>query len=77
MSNEVLWNTILVDEFIELGGLTEFEETVIRQHAKGRSRTQIAMENDVSLATVDRCIRRLKKKYDSVQPYSLLLPTRK
>lgn len=77
MSKQVLWTKIIVEEFIRLGNLTEFEEQVFRTRTAGWSRVKQSNELNVSLATVDRTIKALKAKYDAVQPYSTILPVRK
>lgn len=77
MAHQVAWTNIILEEFIRLGGLTKDEEWVMRTRAAGWSRTRQAHELHMSIETVDRIIRRLKKKYDLVQPYSALLPPRK
>lgn len=77
MSRQVIWTKIIVEEFIRLGGLTDFEEQVIRTRAAGWTRTKQSMEFNVSLATIDRTIKILKLKYDLVQPYSTILPVRR
>jgi DNA invertase Pin-like site-specific DNA recombinase len=77
MARQVVWTKIIVEEFIELGNLTKFEEQVLRTRAKGMTITEQAMTFNCSKSTIDRTIAELKKKYDAVQPYSVLLPPRK
>lgn len=77
MAREVMWIKAFLEEFVELGQLTEDEEQILRTRVKGWSRTKQAMELGMSLSTVDRHIRRLKMKYDACQPYSDILPPRK
>lgn len=77
MSREVPWNKIILEEFVSLALLSKEEEMIMRTRVAGMTRTQQAMTFGMSEATVDRIIRRLKRKYDSVQPYSPLLPPRK
>lgn len=77
MAHEVIWIKAFVDEFIELGNLTEDEEKIFRSRVKGWSRTKQAMEFNMGLSKVDTHIRRLKMKYDLCQPYSDILPPRK
>ena len=57
--------------------LSKDEEAIMRTRVAGWSRTQQSMELGMSLATVDRIIKRLKVKYDNVQKYSVLLPPRR
>lgn len=77
MSKQVPWNKIVLEEFIRLAMLSKDEEAIMRTRVAGWTRTQQSMELGMSLATVDRIIKRLKIKYDKVQPYSPLLPPRK
>ena len=77
MAHQVPWTNIILEEFIRLAGLTKEEEWVMRTRVAGWSRTRQADELHISIETLDRLIRRLKKKYDMVQPYSPLLPKRK
>lgn len=77
MSKQVPWNKIIVETFIEEGMLSEEEQMILRTRAAGWTRTRQAMELGMSLASVDRIIKRLKVKYDNCQKYSPLLPPRK
>lgn len=77
MSKQVPWNTIIYDEFVKLGSLNEFEQRLLRDRMRGISRVEMSILYSVSVATVDRTVKRLKVKYDKVQPYSDKLPPRK
>ena len=77
MANQVPWNKIILERFIELALLTKEEEMIIRTRVAGWSRVKQANELNMSLATVDRHISKLKTKYDEVQKYDVLLPPRK
>lgn len=77
MSHEVPWNKFIVETFISEAMLTKDEEMVIRTRVAGWSRTRQADELGVSLSTLDRIISNLKKKYDNVAKYNVLLPRRK
>ena len=77
MSKQVLWTRVIVEEFIRLGNLTEFEEQVFRTRTAGWTRTKQSNELNVSMSTIDRTIKLLKAKYDAVQPYSTILPVRR
>ena len=77
MSRQVIWSKIVLEEFISLANLTKTQEMIMRTRVAGWSRTKQSMELHISLATLDREIRRLKVIYDSVQPYSAILPPRK
>lgn len=77
MASQVPWTNIILEEFIRLGGLTKDEEWVMRTRVAGWPRTRQSAELHISIETLDRIIRRLKKKYDLVQPHSALLPPRR
>lgn len=77
MSRQVLWSKIILEEFIRLAALTDEEEQVMRTRVAGWSISQQSEMLGMSVSSVNRCIRRLKVKYDGVQPYSPLLPPRK
>lgn len=74
---DILWNKIILDEFIRLALLTDLEEQILRTQIKGWSRTKQSREFNISVETVDRTLKTIRKKYDSVQPFSSILPLRK
>lgn len=74
---DILWNKIILNEFIDLACLTETEEKVLRTMAAGWSRVKQSMELNLSVSAVDAVIATLRKKYDAVQPYSTILPVRR
>lgn len=75
MSN-VLWNRILLDEFVRLAELSDIEQDIIKGKMRGQTRVEQSIRLGISLATLDRYVARLKRKYDAVQPYSQILPKR-
>lgn len=77
MSNQVPWNKIILETFIDEALLTKEEEMIMRTRVAGWSRTKQAMELGMSISTVDKHIANLKAKYDNVQKYNPLLPPRK
>lgn len=77
MAHQVPWNKIILEEFISLAMLSKEEEMIMRTRVAGWPRSRQADELNMSIESVDRIIRRLKKKYDSVQKLSPLLPPRK
>lgn len=77
MTKQVAWNKYIVDTFVELACLSEEEEMILRTRAKGWTITQQSMEFHMSKSKVDKIIARLKKKYDAIQQYDVLLPPRK
>lgn len=72
--DKVRWNRVILDEFCSLAILTPLEEKIIRTRAAGWSRVQKCHAYGMSLATLDRYIRKLKNSYNSVQEYSYILP---
>lgn len=72
--DKVRWNRVILDEFCSLAILTPLEENIIRTRAAGWSRVQQCHAYGMSLATLDRYIRKLKNSYNSVQEYSYILP---
>lgn len=77
MSHEVSWNKIIVEEFVELAMLNPEEEMILRTRVANWSRVKQSCEFNMSLSKIDRIIRNLKRKYDEVQKYSVILPPRK
>lgn len=71
---KVPWNRVILDEFCSLALLTPLEENIIRTRAAGWSRVEQCHAYGISLATLDRIIKKLKKSYHSVEKYSELLP---
>ncbi len=74
---DILWNKIILDEFIRLAMLTEFEEKVLRTQISGWSRVKQSMEFSVAVETIDKALKIIRQKYDMVQPFSSVLPVRK
>lgn len=77
MSNEVRWTKLILETFIDEGCLSKDEEIIMRTRVAGWTRTKQAQEFGMSLSTIDRIIKRLKKKYDEVAKYNPILPPRK
>lgn len=77
MSKQVPWNKIILEEFIDIGGLTKDEEMIIRTRVAGWSITEQSIKLNMSVSKVNYIIKRLKVKYDICQKYSLILPPRK
>lgn len=76
---QVPWNRKLLDRFIEVAMLTEFQEKVMRTRVeKSWTVKKQAREFHVAEITIHRTIRKLKDIYDEVQPhYPDELPPRK
>lgn len=77
MSHEVPWNRQIVEEFIDRAMLSETEQWILRTRVQGMPRVQQADALGLSERSLDRAIRRLKAKYDRVQPGSDSLPPRR
>lgn len=76
LAKQIIWNTYILEKFIEIALLSEEEEKVLRAHVKSWTRAKIAYKYGMSLATVDRTIYRLKIKYDCAQSFEPTLPPR-
>lgn len=77
MSKQVAWNRPLLEEFNRLAMLSEEEYAIMETRLKGWTITKQSVELCMSESKINKMIARLKKKYDSVQPYSDILPPRK
>lgn len=66
MSHQVIWTKRVLDFFCEAANLTPFEREVMVTRLT-MTRLQQAEYLSVSLSTLDKCIARLKRKYDEVQ----------
>ncbi len=75
--NDIIWNKVILNEFIDLACLTETEEKILRTRIDGWSRVQQSMAFNLSVSTVDCIIRTIRQKYDMVQPFSDILPKRR
>jgi hypothetical protein len=74
---DIIWNKIILDEFLRLAFLTETEEKILRTRIAGWSRVKQSIEMNLSISSIDSTIRMINQKYDMVQPYSTILPVRK
>ena len=75
--NDLLWNTRLLGAMQEHAFLTEEENIVLIDWAKGRSIANTAIMHHMSERKVDKIRRRIRKKYDSIQSYTNLPPRKK
>ena len=66
MSHQVIWTKKVLDFFCDAANLTPFEREVMVTRLT-MTRLQQADYLAVSLSTLDKCIARLKRKYDEVQ----------
>ena len=72
--NDLLWNTRLLGAMSEHAFLTEDEQIVLNDWAKGKSIANTSLMHHMSESTVNRIRRRLRQKYDSIQGYADLPP---
>lgn len=77
MAKQVPWNKFIVERFVELAMLTEEEEEILRSRVDGMTITQQSIKYHMSISKVNKIIARLKKKYDAVEKYDVMLPPRK
>ena len=77
MTNQVPWNKIILEEFINLALLTKEEEMILRTRIYGWTVREQADRLNMSVSSVNRIIKRLKNKYDDVEKFSTILPPRK
>lgn len=74
--NDLLWDNGMISEFTNLACLADEEIEVLRDWAHGKSIVYTSMRLHVSDSTVSNIRKRLRVKYDRVQPRSALLPVR-
>ena len=72
--DSVLWNRVILEDFFSLAILTLEDEKILRTRAAGWSQIRQCHACNMSLATLNRRIRKLKKEYDFCRKYSILLP---
>lgn len=68
------WNRVILDEFLRLAYVTPEDEKILRTRINGWSQVKQCHACNISLATLNRRIRKLKKEYYAVQKYSKILP---
>lgn len=71
---KVPWNRVIYNEFVSLSYLTPEEEKILQTRIAGWSQIKQCQDCNMSLATLNRKLKRIREKYDSVQPYSTILP---
>lgn len=77
MSKQVPWNKAIFERFAELAMLSEEEQDIMKTRIAGWSRNRQSYKFGMSLATLDRIIKRLKIKYDHAAKLDSRLPKRK
>ena len=69
---DLLWNSRMLGAMQAHACLTEEETIVLTDWAKGRSIANTAMMHHMSESKVNRLRKRLRQKYDGIQPYTEL-----
>lgn len=78
MAHQVPWCKKYLDIFISEGALNPFEiEIMTTRVYDNMTVTQQALRMNCSKSTVEKCIAKLKLKYDEVQKHNPELPPRK
>lgn len=72
--DKVPWNRVIYQEFVSLAYLTPEEANILETRIAGWSQVKQCQACNMSLATLNRKIRDIRDKYDSVQRYSEVLP---
>ena len=74
---DLLWNSKMLGAMQAHACLTEEESIVLTDWAKGKSIANTSMMHHMSTSKVDKIRRRLRDKYDGIQPYTDLPPRRR
>lgn len=74
--HDLLWDRRMLGAFIEQACLTDEEIVVLTDMAYGKSIANTAMMHHMSEGKVSDIRKRLRVKYDRVQPYTKELPPR-
>ena len=74
--NDLVWDRGMIEEFSNIACLTDEEVIVLNDWAYGKSIVQTAIKCHMSDSKVNDIRRRLRIKYDLVQPRSAILPPR-
>lgn len=74
--NDIPWNKISLAEFRSLACLSEDENVVLQDWSDGKSVVKTSMDRSMSTRQVDKLRNQIRRKYDSVQIYTPLLPKR-
>ena len=74
---DLLWNSRLLGAMQAHACLTEEETIVLMDWAHGRSIANTAMTHNMSTSKVDKIRKRLRMKYDGIQPYTDIPPRKK
>lgn len=72
--DKVPWDKVILREFLSIAFVTDEEEQILRTRIAGWSQVKQCHKLHMSLATLNRRIRKLKDKYISAQKHSKILP---
>lgn len=86
MAHQVPWTKVILEAFLEESGLNDrvslgdekalILSNIMRTRVSGWSITKQALEYHISVDTVNKYIKELKKLYDATQMHSKILPKR-
>lgn len=68
--NDLVWDKRMLGAFLALACLTEEEENVLKYWVARKSVVQTAMLCHISERTVNDIRKRIRQKYDQIQPYA-------
>ena len=68
--NDLLWDQRMLGVFRASACLTEEEDIVLNDWARGKSIVETAMTRSMSDRKVGRIRKTLRRKYDNIQPYT-------
>ena len=74
---DIVWNKILLEEFLSIATLTEIEEKELRSKLAGYTISQQADIFNMSVSSINRVLKSIDEKYDDAEKYSFILPSRK
>lgn len=76
MANDLVWDKRMVRIFADAAFLTEEEQIVLDDWAKGKSIVNTSMMRNMSERKVNYIRKNIRTKYDRVQVYTPYLPKR-
>lgn len=76
MKKDILWNKVLLEEFVSIASLTDLEEKVLRSRLQGYTIAEQSDLFNVSISTINRTLKSIDEKYDDAEKYSFILPRR-
>ena len=67
MAHQVVWTENVLNDFIKLGNLNDFQAQLMRDRCNNVTITQMAIKYSRSESTIHREVARIKKIYDVTQ----------